>query len=195
MTKLATILEWKFPGQQGMDTGVDDDGIEVVTAFPEGVPSQNVIDGWISEYEEFHLEPTKTEQAKEEMYRVIAEGFKWRADNSELWFDVLITPRMEGFLTRTLLKLESTPDPRISPHGGFIRSNGVSISIDDIGMKELCLFAGVWGDAISEIHIRSIEGVTDWSTFDPYADINWSVQWTGDDASNGWTDNTLTQAP
>lgn len=133
----------------------------------------------------------KKRQLKTEMYRILADGFTWKATNPDPWFTVCIDADMQGFLTRTLLKMN---EGRINPHGGFIRSNGVSTLIDDTGMRELCVFAGMWGDAISAIRIQVLEAVADWEAFDPY-DVDWSVNWSGDDASNGWTDNTLTQAP
>lgn len=142
----------------------------------------------------FRLEATtklKKEQLKQEMYRVLAEGFDWKAANPDPWFNICVDADMQGFLTRTLLKLN---EGRISPHGGFIRSNGVSTAIDDTGMRELCIFAGTWGDALSAIRIQTEEAVVDWDAFDPYT-IDWTVTWTGADAANGWADNTLTQAP
>lgn len=138
------------------------------------------------------LEFVKRSQAKAEMYRVLSLGFQWRETNSDDWFAVGIDAEMQGFLTRTLLKMN---EGRADPHGGFIRSNGVSVDIDDVGMREMCLFAGVWGDSISAIRIAALDSVTDWGDFDPFTDINWSVNWTGEDAANGWNDNTLTQVP
>jgi len=133
----------------------------------------------------------KADQLKSEMYRVLADGFQWRETNADDWFVCSIDIEMQGFLTRTLLKLN---EGRVDPHGGFIRSNGVSVSIDDVGIREVCLFAGVWGDAISAINITTLDAVTDWDAFDP-STVDWSVNWSGADAANGWNDNTLTQAP
>ena len=133
----------------------------------------------------------KKEQLKSEMYRVLSDGFTWRETNSGNWFTICIDIEMQGFLTRTLLKLN---EDRVDPHDGFIRSKGLNVSINDVGMREVCLFAGVWGDAISAIHIATYDGVVDWDAFDPFT-VDWSVSWSGADAANGWSDNTLTQAP
>lgn len=140
---------------------------------------------------EAELQLNKSMIAKAEMYRVLGEGFTWKAANPDPWFTVCVDADMQGFLTRTLLKLN---EGRLDPHGGFIRSNGVSTLIDDVGMRELCLFAGMWGDALSAIRIAALEAVVDWDTFDPYT-IDWSVNWTAEDAAAGWNNNTLTQAP
>ena len=134
---------------------------------------------------------SKTQQIKDEMYRVLADGFQWRNTNTDPWFTVSIDDDMQGFLTRTLLKMN---EGRVDPHGGFIRSNSINTAIDDVGIRELCIFAGTWGDAIAAIRIAAIKAVVDWDTFDPYA-VDWSVNWTGADAANGWSDNTLTQTP
>ena len=167
---------------------------------------QNMVDGWRGSMEiptETELQAAydnyllnqminnKSAQLKQEMYRVLVDGFQWRETNAGDWFTVSIDDDMQGFLTRTLLKLN---EGRVSPHGGFIRSNGVNTLIDDIGMRELCVFAGTWGDAISAVRIQEIEAIVDWDAFDPYA-VDWSVNWSGADASNGWNDNTLTQTP
>lgn len=133
---------------------------------------------------------------KSEMFRVLVDGFTWRETNTDPWFTVQVDDAMQGFLTRTLLKLN---EGRVDPHGGFIRSNGVSTSIDDTGMRELCLFAGVWGDAISAIRIAELDAVEAMTqqqleAYDPYA-VDWSVTWSGADSTNGWSDNTLTQTP
>lgn len=139
---------------------------------------------------------TVKESLKSEMYRVLADGFSWRDTNADDWFIVHIDEQMQGFLIRTLLKLN---EGRVDPHGGFIRSNGVNVSIDDTGMKELGLFAGVWGDAISAIRIAELEAMdtftpADWKAYDPYA-VDWSITWADQDAVAGWNDNTLTQNP
>lgn len=140
---------------------------------------------------EAEMQLNKSMIAKSEMYRVLAEGFTWKAANPDPWFTVSVDADMQGFLTRTLLKMN---EGRVNPHGGFIRSNGVSTAIDDAGMRELCIFAGTWGDALSAIRIAALEAVVDWETFDPYA-IDWTVTWADADIAAGWSNNTLTKSP
>jgi len=50
MSKIAKVIGWKFNHQAGMRT---EDG--VIVKFPGGVPSQDDIDIWVSEYDAYIL--------------------------------------------------------------------------------------------------------------------------------------------
>lgn len=74
MSNLAAILEWKFPGVQGIECR-EEAGALRCTAHPDGVPNQAQIDTWTAEY--LAAEPWKDQQTEAELgtdvVRVIIE--------------------------------------------------------------------------------------------------------------------------
>lgn len=128
----------------------------------------------------------------------IKEGIRWGLNTGSTKYDILLTDNMQGFLSRTTLKLI---EGRTNPHGGFLVSNGVSFSINDVGIRELALFAGEWGDNISRIRFTQITALeamnqTQVNAYDP-SNIDWSINWALDNQNNGmgWNNDLCLQTP
>ena len=67
MSNIGEVIGWKFNHQAGMETS---DG--VITAFPDGIPSQSDQDSWTAEYEA-HLVSTEYSRLRKSDYPTIAD--------------------------------------------------------------------------------------------------------------------------
>jgi hypothetical protein len=64
---IGQVIGWKFNNQEGMSTNGD-----VITEFPNGIPTQADQDLWTSEYET-HLEANEYKGLRAEAYPSLAE--------------------------------------------------------------------------------------------------------------------------
>jgi len=64
MTTIAAVIGWKFNHQSGMSTS---DGI--ITAFPNGIPTQAEQDKWTAEYEA-HLTATQYQRDRALVFQI-----------------------------------------------------------------------------------------------------------------------------
>jgi len=53
MNNIAKVISWKFSAQEGMDCSEDSNGNIVITAFPNGIPTQAEQDLWTTDYNTF----------------------------------------------------------------------------------------------------------------------------------------------
>ena len=67
MSNIGEVIGWKFNHQAGMETS---DG--VITAFPDGIPSQADQDSWTAEYEA-HLVSTEYQRTRAVAYEEVKE--------------------------------------------------------------------------------------------------------------------------
>jgi len=84
MSNIATVIGWKFNNQSGMSTR---DG--VITAFPDGIPSQADQDLWTAEYEA-HLVSTEYSRNRKEEYDQLNQWemhFDDQRDGTTTWVD------------------------------------------------------------------------------------------------------------
>lgn len=130
------------------------------------------------------------EKAKKYSNELISEGIKWRLNNSGA-FDAVSLATSD----RELLKEFRDG----SDHGGFLYTGGKKIIINDSGMAELCDFVTKWVlkmgvKLVDEFEIIDSLDESAASSYDP-SNSDWSVTWTTQQQSAGWSDNTLSQNP
>ena len=84
MSNIATVIGWKFNNQSGMSTSN-----RVITAFPDGIPSQADQDLWTAEYEA-HLVSTEYSRNRKEEYDQLNQWemhFDDQRDGTTTWVD------------------------------------------------------------------------------------------------------------
>ena len=185
------------------------DGAEPPTGSTEvsepPLHARDVWDGlvWVTPIE--HIIETKKAAITEAMNARITQGIIWKYDSGSDEYTVGLDDRMHNWMVRQLAKLNES---RVNPHNGFVQSNSEQFSIDDDGLRELCLFGGMWGDEISGIRIfedallhdlgyPQVPTGTEQADVEAYdvAGIDWTVTWPQADQDNGWSDRTVTQLP
>lgn len=164
-----------------------------VKSFPGGLPTQAQVDAWEMEYMNKNNKDGKKNNTLLCFKNLLKTGIKWRETAQDDWFNIKIDDGMASFLGRIYQQLDAGI---VNPHKGKLFSGGMSVNIDDAGIKELCEFAAEWSNHVSFIHQEIKEGFHDGSidpsTFDPL-NIDWSITWPANKVLEGWVDNTLTQ--
>ena len=205
MSNIGLAIAWKYDNKPGITVA---DG--VITEWHKSLgeePTAQEMNKIVAEYENTEVLRISADQKiadiKAAMYTRLEQGIIWKFSGADQEFSISLDDEMHNWMLRQLAKFQ---EGRIDPHGGFVQSNGVRFEIDDIRLRELCLFAGVWGDAISAIRINEIAVFKDSAfpsiptgsehddvdAYDPSV-IDWTVTWPASDAANGWNNSTLMQ--
>jgi len=204
------MIEFLLPAmilEYGPEPGLRiEDGILI--SWPESLgdePTENEQNAIVLKYQIYTEFITKKSEIKSSMYVRIEQGITWKYNGGGTEYNVSLDDEMHNWMIRQLAKFN---EGRVDPHNGFVQSNSVQFNIDDDGLKELCLFSGMWGDAISAIRITETSDLfdlaypetptgTELTDVQAYnvSNIDWSVTWSVPDQNNGWSDNALTQTP
>ena len=130
------------------------------------------------------------------MYKHIETGVQWSLDRTTTVQKVALSDSLQAFLIRYQSKRKAG---RSNPHKGKLFTRDGSFEIDDAGLDELSLFAGLWGDEISYKRLALIDGldlmtVEQLILYDVNA-IDWTIDWANDvqNDDKGWSDNRCIQ--
>jgi len=92
MSNIGAVIGWKFNHQSGMATS---DG--VITAFPNGIPSQADQDTWTAEYNA-HIVATEYSRQRQAAYAALNQfemQFDDAANSTTTWVDAINAIKLE----------------------------------------------------------------------------------------------------
>jgi len=210
MTEISDVIGFKFKNDPklGIQPGVQivDD---IILTWPDGLgdipdgelPSQTDIDTWTAEFEFDKLITDHRFAISVEMNGQFESGILWTFNQGEDQFAISLNTGMRETLSAIKQLLDNNI---VNPHGGFIWSNGVEIrkpdqgDLSDVGVDEICTFAGQWALAINRIAIQekiSLQSMdlSQLQAYDPLV-IDWTVTWDVVEHPD-WIDNLVIRNP